>query len=143
MMMPRLLPTTAALVAAGTLYALPANAQSPAEFYKGRTVTIVVSTSTGGGYDAMARAITRHIGKHIPGNPTVVVRNMPGAGGILAVNWLYNAAEKDGTVLGLVQNGTPLEPLFGTKEARYDAPKFNWLGTPSFEVSMALLCHAV
>ena len=77
---------------------------------------------TGGGYDAMARAIARHIGKHIPGNPTVVVRNMPGAGGITAVNWLYNAAEKDGTVLGLVQNGTPLEPLFGTKEARYDAP---------------------
>ena len=91
----------------------------------------------------MARAIARHIGKHIPGNPTVVVRNMPGAGGITAVNWLYNAAEKDGTVLGLVQNGTPLEPLFGTKEARYDATKFNWLGTPSFEVSMVLLWHTV
>ena len=68
---------------------------------------------------------------------------MPGAGGITAVNWLYNTAEKDGTVIGLVQNGTPLEPLFGTKEARYDATKFNWLGTPSYEVSMVLLWHTV
>src|SRR5690242_15380415 len=129
MMMPRLFQPTAAVLAALMIWAAPAGAQSPAEFYKGRTVTVVVSTSTGGGYDAMARAISRHIGKHIPGNPGVAVRNMPGAGGILAVNWLYNLAEKDGTVLGLVQNGTPLEPLFGTKEARYDAPKFNWLGT--------------
>ena len=68
---------------------------------------------------------------------------MPGAGGITAVNWLYNAAEKDGTIVGLVQNGTPLEPLFGTKEARYDATRFNWLGTPSYEVSMVLLWHTV
>jgi tripartite-type tricarboxylate transporter receptor subunit TctC len=124
-------------------FAPPAQAQSIADFYKGKNVSIVVSTSTGGGYDAMARVISRHIGKHIPGNPTVLVRNMPGAGGITAVNWLFNAAEKDGTILGLVQNGTPLEPLFGTKEARYDAPKFNWLGTPSFEVSMVLLWHTV
>jgi tripartite-type tricarboxylate transporter receptor subunit TctC len=104
---------------------------------------LVVSTSTGGGYDTLARAVARFIGRHIPGSPTVVVRNMPGAGGITAVNWLYNAAEKDGSVFGLVQNGTPLEPLFGTKEARYDATKFNWLGTPSFEVGMVLLWHAV
>jgi tripartite-type tricarboxylate transporter receptor subunit TctC len=121
----------------------PAQAQPVADFYKGRTVTIVVSTSSGGGYDAMARAVSRHIGKHIPGNPTIVVRNMPGAGGITAVNYLYNGAEKDGSVLGLVQNGTPLEPLFGTKAAHYDATKFNWLGTPSFEVSMVLLWHTV
>jgi tripartite-type tricarboxylate transporter receptor subunit TctC len=130
-------------VAALMGFTAPIHAQSVADFYKGKTITVVVSTSTGGGYDAMARAITRHIGKHVPGNPNVVVRNMPGAGGITAVNWLFNAAEKDGTVLGLVQNGTPLEPLFGTKEARYDAPKFNWLGTPSIEVSMVLLWHTV
>ena len=135
----RLLPALIALLGLGA----PAQAQSVADFYKGKNVSIVVSTSTGGGYDAMARAISRHIGKHIPGNPTVLVRNMPGAGGITAVNWLFNAAEKDGTILGLVQNGTPLEPLFGTKEARYDAPKFNWLGTPSIEVSMVLLWHTV
>lgn len=133
---------TVALVAL-IVWASPAAAQSTAGFYKGKTVTIVVSTSTGGGYDAMARAIARHIGRHVPGNPLVVVRNMPGAGGITAVNWLYNAADKDGTIVGLVQNGTPLEPLFGTKEARYDATKFNWIGTPSFEVSMVLVWHTV
>ena len=130
-------------LAALCFMALPATAQSVADFYKGKTVTIVVSTSTGGGYDTLARGIARHIGRHIPGNPNVVVRNMPGAGGITAVNWLYNTAEKDGTVLGLVQNGTPLEPLFGTKAARYDATKFNWLGTPSYEVSMVLLWNTV
>ncbi|MPZ41520.1 MAG: hypothetical protein GEU95_26450 [Rhizobiales bacterium] len=120
-----------------------AAAQWPADFYKGKTVTIVVSTSTGGGYDALARVISRHIGKYIPGNPNVVVRNMPGAGGISAVNWLYNAADQDGTTIGLVQNGTPLEPLLGTKAARYDATKFNWLGTSSYEVSVTLLWHTV
>jgi tripartite-type tricarboxylate transporter receptor subunit TctC len=120
-----------------------AKAQPVADFYKGKTLAIIVSTSTGGGYDAMARAISRHIGRHLPGNPTSLVRNMPGAGGIAAMNHLYNAAEKDGTVIGLVQNGMPLEPLFGTKEARYDATKFHWLGTPSYEVAMVLLWHAV
>ena len=68
---------------------------------------------------------------------------MPGAGGILAMNYLYNTAEKDGTVIGLVQNNTPLEPLFGTKPARYDATKFNWLGTPSFEVRLVLVWNTV
>jgi tripartite-type tricarboxylate transporter receptor subunit TctC len=120
---------------------VPAQAQT--DFYRGKTVTIVVSTSTGGGYDAMARAIARHIGRHVPGNPNFLIRNMPGAGGIAAVNWLFNVAEKDGTIAGLVSNATPLEPLFGTKEARYDAPKFNWLGTPSFETAMVLLWHTV
>src|SRR5215471_10230912 len=114
--------------------ALPASAQPAADFYKGKSVTMVVSTSSGGGYDTMARAIARHVGKHLPGEPNILVRNMPGAGGITAMNWLYNTAEKDGTVLGLVSNSTPLDPLFGTREARYDATKFNWLGTPSFEV---------
>jgi tripartite-type tricarboxylate transporter receptor subunit TctC len=131
--------------ALAALCSFPASgsAQSVADFYKGKTVTLVVSTSSGGGYDTLARTIAKHIGRHVPGNPNVVVRNMPGAGGITAVNWLYNTAEKDGTVVGLVQNGTPLEPLFGTRAARYDATKFNWLGTPSYEVSMVLLWHTV
>ena len=133
----------AALAAALGLVPPTAQAQPLADFYRGKTVSIVVSTGPGGGYDVMARAIARFIGKHLPGNPTVLVRNMPGAGGITAMNYLYNAAEKDGTVIGAVQNGTPFEPLFGTKEARYDAPKFNWLGTPSFEVAMVLLWHRV
>src|SRR5260221_7802255 len=77
----------------------PALADGPADFYKGKTVALVVGSSTGGGYDTMTRAIARFIGKHIPGNPTVVVRNMPGAGGITALNYIYNAAERDGSVL--------------------------------------------
>src|SRR5258707_7133213 len=136
----------AMLLAAGLVMALaiaPAQADGLADFYKGKAVARVGGSSTGGGYDTMTRAIARFIGKHIPGNPTVVVRNRPGAGGITALNYIYNTAERDGTVLALVQNNTPLEPLFGTKQARYDATRLNWLGTPSFEVAMVLLWHTV
>jgi tripartite-type tricarboxylate transporter receptor subunit TctC len=136
-------PLLVAGLALAGLAAAPAHADGLADFYKGKTVALVVGSSTGGGYDTMARAIARFIGKHVPGNPTVVVRNMPGAGGILALNYIYNAAERDGSVLALVQNNTPLEPLFGTKQARYDATRLNWLGTPSFEVAMVLLWHTV
>jgi tripartite-type tricarboxylate transporter receptor subunit TctC len=121
----------------------PANADAVADFYKGRTVTVVVSSSAAGGYDTIARAVARHMGKHMPGNPAFIVRNVPGAGGMTATNFLYNTADKDGSVIGLVQNNTPFEPLFGTKEARYDPVKFNWLGSPSSETAMVLLWHAV
>jgi tripartite-type tricarboxylate transporter receptor subunit TctC len=121
----------------------PAKADAVADFYRGRTVTVVVSSSAAGGYDTIARAVARHMGKHMPGNPAFIVRNMPGAGGMTATNFLYNTADKDGSVIGLVQNNTPFEPLFGTKEARYDPVKFNWLGSPSSETAMVLLWHAV
>ena len=105
----------ASLVLAAEFALVPAKAETVADFYKGKTVSLVVGSSTGGGYDTMARAIARFIGRHIPGNPTVVVRNMPGAGGITAMNYLFNTAERDGSVLALVQNNTPLEPLFGVR----------------------------
>ena len=142
----RILHTLAArLFLAACLSACIASAKADpiADFYAGRTVTMVVSTSSGGGYDTLARAIARHIGKHVPGNPTVIVRNMPGAGGLTATNYLYSAAERDGSVIGLVQNNPPFEPLFGTKEARFDPKQFNWLGTPSVETAMVLVWHAV
>ena len=120
-----------------------AKADVVAEFYRGRTVTLVVSSNAAGGYDTFARAVARYIGKHIPGNPTVIVRNMPGAGGMTATNFLYNNADKDGSVIGLVQNNTPFEPLFATKDARYDPVRFYWLGSPSAETAMVLLWHAV
>lgn len=123
--------------------ALPAAADPIADFYKGKNVSFVVGSSTGGGYDTLARVIARFIGKHTPGNPTFVVRNMPGAGSITALNYIYNNAEKDGSVIAMVQNNAPLEPLFGTREARYDATRLNWLGTPSLEVAMVLLWHSV
>ena len=121
----------------------PAHADAIADFYGGRTVTLIVSTSSAGGYDTLARAIARHIGTHIPGHPTVIVRNMPGAGGLTATNYLYAVAERDGSVLGLVQNNPPFEPLFGTPEARFDPRQFNWLGTPSVETAMVLVGKAV
>ena len=115
----------------------------PLEFYQGKTVTLVVGGSAGGGYDALARAIARFLGRRVPGNPTVVVRNMPGAGGMIATNYLYSNAEPDGTVVGLVENSTPLAPLFGAREVRYDPTRFGWLGTPSIEVALVLLWHTV
>lgn len=113
------------------------------QFYKDKTIYLIVSTSAGGGYDVLARLVAAHIGKYIPGHPSVVVRNMPGAGGITAANYLYNSASKDGTALALLTNGTPLEPLFGTAEARFDPTKFNWLGSPSTETGLLVLWHTV
>ena len=132
-----------ALCALANFCAATAKADALADFYKGRTVTVVVSSSAAGGYDTIARAVARYMAKHMPGNPAFIVRNMPGAGGITATNFLYNNADRDGTVIGLVQNNTPFEPLFGTKEARYDPVKFNWLGSPSSETAMVLLWHTV
>jgi tripartite-type tricarboxylate transporter receptor subunit TctC len=131
----------AALVASVACCASSTRAQSPAEFYRGKTVTLLISSATGGGYDALARVIANHLGRHIPGSPLVIVRNMAGAGGIVATNHLYNVAAKDGTVVGGVQNNTPFEPLFGTKAATYDPLKFNWLGTPSIEVAIPTVWH--
>jgi tripartite-type tricarboxylate transporter receptor subunit TctC len=129
-----------ALISAA-LWVSPALAQSPAEFYRGKAVTLIVSSAPGGGYDALARTVAPHLSRHIPGNPNVVVRNMSGAGGIVAVNYLFNVAAKDGTAIGNVQNNTPFEPLFGTKEAIYDPLKFNWLGTPSIETALLTVWH--
>jgi tripartite-type tricarboxylate transporter receptor subunit TctC len=132
-----------ALCAFAAACAPRAKADTVADFFKGRAVTVVVSSSAAGGYDTLARALARYMGKHLPGNPAFIVRNMPGAGGMTATNFLYNNADKDGSVIGLVQNNTPFEPLFGTKEARYEPVKFNWLGSPSSETAMVLLWHTV
>lgn len=130
--------TIAAVAAAmgASVGASCANADAIEDFYKGKTVSLVVSSSTGGGYDTLARLVGRYLPKHIPGNPQLVVRNMPGAGGITATNHLYNVAARDGSVIGAVQNNTPFEPLFGTPQANYDAQKFNWLGSPSVETGL-------
>ena len=117
-------------------------AQSVEDFYRGKTVSMVVSSSPGGGYDALSRTLARHLGKHIPGNPTVVVRNMPGAGGIVATSFINKVAPRDGLTIAGVQNNTPFEPLFGTKEADYDPTKMTWLGTPSVETGLLIVWHA-
>ena len=107
-----------------------------ADFYRGRTIMVIVGYSAGGGYDLYARALARHMGEHIPGQPKLIVSNMPGAGSVAAANYLYSVAPKDGTVFGTFGRGIPMEPLIGTANARYEADKFTWIGSASNEVSV-------
>jgi tripartite-type tricarboxylate transporter receptor subunit TctC len=120
----------------------PCHAQSPADFYRGKTVEIYIGTSVGGGYDAYARMLARHLGKFLPGNPTVVAKNMEGGGGMRLANFLYNAAAKDGLVFGTFNRGTGFDPLFGNRSAQFEATKFNWLGSTNNEVSVCVAWHA-
>lgn len=135
--------TALAIFIASLSLATGASAQPANEFYKGKTINMIISSSAGGGYDTLARTIARHLPKHIPGSPTVAARNMPGAGGIVATKHLYSIAPKDGLTIGGVQNNTPFEPLLGTKEADYDPRRFNWLGSPSFETALVIVWHTV
>jgi len=112
------------------------NAQSPAEFYKGRTVIILVGIEQGTGFDLYGRTLSRHIGRHIPGNPTVIVNNMPGASGLVAFNWMANVAPRDGSLFGTVSFSVPFEPMFGNTRALFDATKFHWIGNMDRSVSV-------
>ena len=107
-MLLRLLRVLPAWLCAAVLLPAPVSAEPVADFYSGKTVSLIVSSSPGGGYDTLARTLAKHLGNHIPGKPAVVVRNMPGAGGIVATNHLFNLAAKDGTVIGGVQNNTSI-----------------------------------
>src|SRR5215831_14529099 len=115
-----------------------ANAQSPAEFYKGRNIELYIGYSVGGAYDLYARVLARHLGKHIPGNPTIVPKNMEGAGSLRLANWLYNVGAKDGTVLATIGRGTGFDPLLGSKGAQFRADKFTWMGSANNEVSVCV-----
>ena len=105
--------------------------QVVAKFYRGKTVKIVVGLGAGGSYDITARAISRSLGKHIPGNPVVIVENLPGAGGLLAVNQVNNAMIKDGTVIGSVGGPILANQVFGHPGARFDASKMHVLTSPA------------
>jgi tripartite-type tricarboxylate transporter receptor subunit TctC len=107
--------------------ATSAHAQ-PSPSFQGKQITIVVGYSTGGTYDASARLVARHLGRHLPGNPGVIVRNMPGSGGLVATRHLYEVAPRDGTTLAVVTGGIAIEPLLGNPQAKYDARRFNWIG---------------
>ena len=107
-------------------------ADEVADFYKGRTIQVVVGYGAGGGYDLHARLLARHMGRHMPGNPTLVVQSMPGAGSLRAANYLYAIAPKDGTVLGIFARNMPLLGLLGGNPAvQFDPRKFTWLGSSS------------
>jgi tripartite-type tricarboxylate transporter receptor subunit TctC len=129
--------------AASLLFLLPAAApaQSPAEFYKGKNVDLYIGYSVGGGYDVYARMVARHMGKHIPGNPTIVPKNMEGAGSLRLVNWLYNVAPKDGSAFAIIGRGTAFNPILGIPGAQFEGPKFTWIGSANDEVSVCAVWH--
>jgi tripartite-type tricarboxylate transporter receptor subunit TctC len=102
--------------------------ESVADFYRGKTLSIVVGHEAGTGFDFFGRTLSRHITRHMPGNPNAVPQNMPGAGGLRAANWLYNVAVKDGTVVSVLAPETALKPIFGDAAASYDPAKFTWIG---------------
>jgi tripartite-type tricarboxylate transporter receptor subunit TctC len=122
------------------LVAIP---QAPAdEFYKGKTLTFVVGFAAGGGFDTYTRLIARHFGKHVPGNPTVVVENRTGAGSLIAANYIYNQAPHDGTVIGNWIGPLVLQQVLGNKAAKFDGRKFGWLGVPTPDSGVCALTKA-
>jgi tripartite-type tricarboxylate transporter receptor subunit TctC len=113
-------------------------AQTPEQFYKGKTVEMQVGYTAGGGYDVYARAVARYLGRHIPGQPNVIVKNAPGAGSLKLTNWLAAAGPKDGTAIGAIARGAPFDPLLGNKAAKFDGRKFNYIGSANDEVSVCV-----
>jgi len=111
-------------------------AQTPAEFFSGKTINLLIGFGVGGEDDLWARTMARHIGNHIPGNPIVLPQNTPGSGGLLVANRLYNTVPKDGTVLGLINRGIAFEPLLGGQGTQFDVLKFNWLGSPGRDTTV-------
>jgi tripartite-type tricarboxylate transporter receptor subunit TctC len=115
-------------LAASLIFSSGLHAQAP--FYQGKTITLIIGNQAGGLYDLWARHIANHIGKQIPGNPNVVVQNMPAAGSLVAANYLYNVAKPDGLTIGAVIPGIYTDQLIGRKEVQFDWARFNWIGTP-------------
>ena len=132
------------LLAVFVLAAVPAQAQdNVAAFYKGKTVRIVVGTGVGSGYDITARTMARHLAAYIPGNPTVIVQNQPGAGGLTMTNSLNANGPFDGTVIGAPFNGTPTMPILQPQTARFDAAKLSYLGSTNRETQVMYVWHSV
>src|SRR5215471_9571735 len=118
-------------VCLSVLASLPsiAAAQGVEDFYRGRNITLLIASGAAGGYDTYARVFARHFSRHLPGEPGIVPKNLPAAGGLTAANTLYSASAKDGLTIGALTNGVAMDPLFGNPGARFDAQKFNWIGS--------------
>ena len=136
----RALLTRAAAVAALPAYAGAQPASDPG-FFKGRTITLITSTGVGGTYDTVARLVARHMPRHIPGNPTMIVENMPGGGNVLATNYMFNIAPKDGTAIATIHSAMPLQQVLNSGGVRYDAAKFDWLGSTGPQNEVILVWH--
>ena len=131
------------LCAATLAMAMPAAAQQDvAAFYRGKQLRLIVGTGAGGGYDLFARAVARHIGNHIPGNPAVIVQNQGAAGGLLMANQLFSLGPKDGTVIAAPVNGLPTAPLLEPAGAHFDAARLNWIGSTNRETYVAFAWRA-
>jgi tripartite-type tricarboxylate transporter receptor subunit TctC len=115
--------------------AAPASADSVSDFYRGKTVSLIAGFPPGGGYDTYVRVLARHYGRFIPGQPSVVPSNMPGAGSLAAANHIYSKAAPDGLLLGMFASSAAMEPLLGNKAAVFDATKFGWIGSMSQDVA--------
>ena len=128
------------------LLATPAHAQTPAEFYRGKTVTFIVGAAPGGAYDAVTRVIVRHMPRHIPGQPQMVMSHMAGAASLVLTNYLYNRAQRDGTVLGMPNNSIPLEPRTQLLSraggaVQFDLARLNWIGSPTQDPQALFIWH--
>ena len=134
-----IIPATFGMFASLTQSALAQDAVT--DFYRSRNVNLIVGYSAGGGYDTYSRILARHLGRHIPGNPTIVVQNMPGAGSLKFANYLYNVAPKDGATIGIFSRGMAMEPLIGASNTQFNSTKFVWLGSGTSEVSVFAVWH--
>ncbi len=114
---------------------------SVADFYRGKTITLQIGSETGGGYDVVGRAVARYIGRYIPGNPNVIVQNVPGGGSLRLANQIYNTGARDGSVFALASNGMPTTPLLVPRAAHFDPLKFEWLGSTSREHEIMVVWH--
>jgi tripartite-type tricarboxylate transporter receptor subunit TctC len=127
---------TTAFIAAACLAASPARADSIADFYKGRTVSLIIGFGVGGDDDLWGRLVGKHLGRHIPGNPTVTVQNLPGAAGLVLMNRLANASPRDGAVIGMVNRGIPFEPLLGGGGTQFDPLAMTYIGSPNRDTTV-------
>jgi tripartite-type tricarboxylate transporter receptor subunit TctC len=133
--------TTGAIAALVVAFASPpACAQAP-EAFAGKTVQMIIGFGPGGGYDLWGRVVARHIGRHLPGKPNVIAQNMPGAGSYVATSHIYNAAPKDGSVMGIIARDAALGPLTGAPGARFDATRLSWIGSPAKETNVCIAFH--
>jgi len=129
-----------ALLAAGL--AAPSAAQSVAKFYKDKKIKVILSAGPGGGYATFANTLTRHMGRHIPGNPGFIRQHRQGAGGLVAANWLYHKAPQDGTVIALIHRGAVSTlPIFRPRNVRYDPTKFKWIGSMNASIGFCVAWH--